>query len=128
MNDLIISFYENKKEISHSNITSLKNNFKELSNITDITTNAHLNNKDGIYLVRLNISHTTCNVLLVKNNTYKILSLEGNRDQVLSDFVTTAKKMNLYERKYYRNYKEIIFKILKDNDKMIHSMTLKPLE
>lgn len=128
VNRKIISFYENKKEISNSNIKSLKSNFKKLSKINNIITNDHFNNNDGIYLVRLNISHTTCNLLLVKNNIYKILPLEGNRDQALNDFAVNAKNMDLYENKYYKYYGEIITKILEDNNKMINSMTLKPLE
>jgi hypothetical protein len=128
VNDKIISFYENKKEISNSNIKSLKSNFKELSSITNIITHNDFNNNDGIYLVRLNISHTTCNLLLVKNNNYKILSIDGNIDQVLSNFTMNAKSMDLYEVIYYKNYQEIITKILNDNNEMVNSMTLKPLE
>ncbi len=128
LNKKIISFYDSKKEISNNHIKSLKRNFKELTKIKSIITNADFNNNDGIYVVCLNISHTTCNLLLVKNNTYKILSLEGNGDQVFNDFIINAKNMDLYENKYNKDYREIITKILEDNNKMINSMTLKPLE
>ena len=128
INDIIISFYENKKEISNSNIKNLKSNFNELSNITNIITNAGFDNSNGIYLVRLNISHTTCNVLLSKDNNHKILSINGNIDQVLSDFTKIAKNMNLYEEIHYKSYKEIITRILNDNNEMVNSMTLKPLD
>ncbi|KIC62792.1 hypothetical protein [Chryseobacterium taiwanense] len=128
LNEKIILFYDSKKEINNNHIKSLKSNFKELSEIKNIITNADFNNNDGIYVLRLNISHTTCNLLLVKNNTYKILPLEGNRDQVINDFTVNARNMDLYEYKYYKNYEEIITKILEDNNKMVNSITLKPLK
>lgn len=128
VNEKIISFYESRKEISKYNIKSLKSNFKDFSNIKNIVTHADFADNDGIYLVRLNISHTSCNLLLVKNNIYKILSLEGNKDLVFNDFIVNAKNMDLYENKYSKDYGEIITKILEDNNKMINSMTLKPLK
>lgn len=128
LNEKIISFYENKKEISNKNIKSLRSNFKGLSKINDIITNANFRDNNGIYIVRLNISHTTSTLLLVNNKNYIILPLEGNSNQILDDFTVKAKNMELYEKKHREDYEKNIIKILEDNNKIINSMTLKPLE
>lgn len=125
--DTIITFYENKKEISKTNVKNLKNDFEGLTHITGILNNEKFNYNDGVYLVRLNISHTTSAILLMKRNNYKIISLTGDTQKIIDSLIKDMKIMELYNENDKEKYIRIISETVDDNNRVLEKQTLLPL-
>jgi len=123
-----ISFYQNKYEISKGNVKLIKKNFYGLVNIKELSDNNNINNiSDGIYEVSLNITHTTKNLVFIKNNKIEFLELKGNINDVLEVFLIKSNEYNLYNPELEKAYELRINEITKNNNIIISRKTLEPL-
>lgn len=88
----IVDFYISKNELSKEERETTLVNFKGLITIKNLKTNEFFKCcKDGVYMVSLNISHTSTNLLILKKNHYTILSIDD-------DFPNTFNKLSSFIR------------------------------
>lgn len=120
-----ISFYQNKYEISKGNVKLIKKNFYGLVNIKELSdNNNNINNiSDGIYEVSLNITHTTKNLVFIKNNKIEFLELKGDIKDVIDVFLIKLNKYKLYNSKLVEVYERRIKEITLNNNVIISKKT-----
>lgn len=120
-----ISFYQNKYEISKGNIKLIKKDFYGFVNIKELSIDNVINDiSDGIYEVSLNITHTTKNLIFIKNNKIEFLELNGNIKDVINAFLIKSNEYDLYNPELKEVYERKIKQITLNNNIIISKKTL----
>lgn len=125
----IVELYISKNEIQEENKEKILDNFKELITITDLISTSNFSyEKEGIYKVSPNITHTTTNLLILNKDSYKVLSIDDDFSKAFNELTTFIKNNTSIDKEETIRYFESFFNIVKENREMKGINTLESID
>lgn len=121
----IVDFYIMKNELDKDSKQEILDNFDGLITIKELVNKNYFKCcNDGIYEISPNVTHTSVNLLIVKNSHYSILSVDDNFTDVFNRVSLILQKNKLINKQMTIKYLQRLVQIAEDNRNIKRNNTL----
>jgi len=121
----IVDFYIMKNELDKDTKQKVLDNFDGLITIKELVNKNYFKCcNDGIYEISPNVTHTSVNLLIIKNSHYNILSVDDNFTDVFNRVSLILQKNKLINKQMTIKYLQRLVQIAEDNRNIKRNNTL----